>query len=67
MVPPQKVEEAIEKTEQKLGAALSEEQHAAVVGVCASGRGADLVVGVAGAGKTTMLPWPRLSSVRAAK
>jgi ATP-dependent exoDNAse (exonuclease V) alpha subunit len=35
--------------------ALSEEQREAAVGICTSGRGAEIVVGVAGAGKTTML------------
>ncbi len=54
-VPLQTVKEAIEKTEQELGAGLSEEQRAAVFGICTSGRGAELVVGVAGAGKTTAL------------
>ena len=54
-VPLETVEEAIEKTEQELGAKLSQEQRAAAVGICTSGRGAELVVGVAGAGKTTML------------
>ena len=54
-VPLQTVTEAIEKTEQELGAGLSQEQREAVVAICTSGRGAELVVGVAGAGKTTML------------
>jgi ATP-dependent exoDNAse (exonuclease V) alpha subunit len=54
-VPLGTVEEAIEKTEQELGAGLSEEQRGAVAGICTSGHGAELVVGVAGAGKTTML------------
>ena len=49
------VEEAIPETEQQLGTKLSEEQRAAAVAICTSGRGAELVVGVAGAGKTTML------------
>ncbi|MGH9086676.1 MAG: AAA family ATPase, partial [Acidimicrobiales bacterium] len=34
---------------------LSSEQRAAAEAICTSGRGAELVVGVAGAGKTTML------------
>jgi hypothetical protein len=38
-----------------LGARLSAEQAWAAMAVCTSGRGAELVVGVAGAGKTTML------------
>ncbi len=49
------VEAAIASAEQAMGASLSEEQRAAVLGICTSGRGAELVVGVAGAGKTTML------------
>ena len=54
-VPVATVEEAIEKTEQEHRAPLSDEQRAAAVAICTSGRGAELVVGVAGAGKTTML------------
>ena len=37
------------------GGCLSEEQRQAVEAICTSGRGGELVVGVAGAGKTTML------------
>jgi hypothetical protein len=48
-------EVAIAGAEGTVGARLSDEQRAAVVGICTSGRGAELVVGVAGAGKTTML------------
>ena len=43
------------RAEEELGAPLSEGQRAAAEGVCTSGRGAELVVGVAGSGKTTML------------
>jgi len=46
---------AIEKVEAGLGGRLSEEQASAAVAICTSGRGAEIVVGVAGSGKTTML------------
>jgi hypothetical protein len=49
------VERAITTVEGDLGAQLSEEQRTAVVAICTSGRGAELIEGVAGAGKTTML------------
>jgi conjugative relaxase-like TrwC/TraI family protein len=49
------MERAIDAAEANLGAELSEEQRSAVLAICTSGRGAELVVGVAGAGKTTML------------
>jgi conjugative relaxase-like TrwC/TraI family protein len=49
------VEAAIAATEASLGAQLSEEQCFAATAICTSGRGAELVEGVAGAGKTTML------------
>jgi len=52
---PAAVREAIAQAEQTIGASLSAEQRQAAEGICASGRGAELVVGVAGAGKTTML------------
>ena len=39
-----------------LGGRLSAEQASAAMAICTSGRGAEIVVGVAGAGKTTMLP-----------
>jgi conjugative relaxase-like TrwC/TraI family protein len=52
---PESVETAIAGAEQSIGARLSDEQRSAVVGICTSGRGEELVVGVAGAGKTTML------------
>jgi hypothetical protein len=55
VVSPEAVESAIAGAEQPIGARLSDEQRAAVVGICTSGRGAELTVGVAGAGKTTML------------
>ena len=37
------------------GGALTEGQRAAAEAICTSGQGAELVVGVAGSGKTTML------------
>ena len=43
------------KAERELGGPLSEGQRAAAEAICTSGRGAELVVGVAGSGKTTML------------
>jgi hypothetical protein len=46
---------AIAAGESALGAQLSEEQRSAVLAICTSGRGAELIEGVAGAGKTTML------------
>jgi conjugative relaxase-like TrwC/TraI family protein len=49
------VQEAIAAAEAALGAQLSEEQRSAAVAICTSGRGAELIEGVAGAGKTTML------------
>ena len=52
---PESVEAAIAGAEGTIGARLSDEQRSAVIGICTSGRGAELVVGVAGAGKTTML------------
>ena len=49
------VAEAIGRVEQELGGPLSEGQRAAAEGIGTSGQGAELVVGVAGSGKTTML------------
>ena len=46
---------AIASRERELGTNLTLGQRAAVMGVTTSGRGAELVVGVAGAGKTTAL------------
>jgi conjugative relaxase-like TrwC/TraI family protein len=46
---------AVRKVEAEIGGQLSVEQRQAVESICTSGRGAELVVGVAGAGKTTML------------
>jgi conjugative relaxase-like TrwC/TraI family protein len=52
---PVAVTEAVAATERNIGGALSAEQRDAAASICGSGRGAELVVGVAGAGKTTML------------
>ncbi len=49
------VDRAIAAAEQRIGANLSAEQCTAAKNICASGRGAELIVGVAGSGKTTML------------
>jgi conjugative relaxase-like TrwC/TraI family protein len=49
------VKAAIADAEAALGGPLSAEQRDAAVGIATSGRGGELVVGVAGAGKTTML------------
>jgi conjugative relaxase-like TrwC/TraI family protein len=52
---PLAVDQAIAAAEHTLGASLSAEQRQAATGICTAGRGAELVIGVAGAGKTTML------------
>lgn len=52
---PEATTEAIGRTEERLGSLLSDEQRRAAQTIATSGRGAELVVGVAGAGKTTML------------
>ena len=52
---PEAIDGAIAGAEESIGARLSDEQRSAVVDIGTSGRGAELVVGVAGAGKTTML------------
>jgi hypothetical protein len=49
------VDGSIAAAERTIGASLSAEQCDAVASICTSGRGAELIVGVAGAGKTTML------------
>jgi len=54
-VPREVVKASIASIEEELGAPLWDEQREAAVGICTSGRGAEIVVGVAGAGKTTML------------
>jgi conjugative relaxase-like TrwC/TraI family protein len=50
-----KFEQAIAAAERNVGGFLSAEQRHAASEICGSGRGAELIVGVAGAGKTTML------------
>ncbi|MDQ6725789.1 MAG: AAA family ATPase [Actinomycetota bacterium] len=54
-VSPERAQRAIDAAEDRLGAALTEGQREAVASVTTSGRGLDVVVGVAGAGKTTAL------------
>ncbi len=55
VAPPAAVQAAIADAERTIGAALSAEQRCAATGICTSGRGAELVVGVAGSGKSTLL------------
>jgi len=52
---PESVAGAVAETEERVGGPLADEQHQAVEAICSSGRGVELVAGVAGAGKTTML------------
>ena len=54
-VPPAVVEASIAAREDRLGHPLTDAQVAATRGICTSGRGVELVIGVAGAGKTTTL------------
>jgi conjugative relaxase-like TrwC/TraI family protein len=53
------VDEAIERAHEHLGRPLTGGQIGAVDAVCSSGRGIDVVIGVAGAGKTTALDTAR--------
>jgi hypothetical protein len=55
VAPQESVEAAIAGAERTIGARLSDEQRSAVVGICTSGRGAELVVGVAGSRSTKRL------------
>ena len=52
---PDRVAAAVADTEAGIGGRLAGEQRRAVEATCSSGRGVELVVGVAGAGKTSML------------
>jgi conjugative relaxase-like TrwC/TraI family protein len=52
---PSGVQRAVTQVEADLHGLLSGEQRQAVEEICNSGRGGELVIGVAGAGKTTML------------
>lgn len=52
---PDMVAAAVAETEAGIGGRLAGEQRQAIEAICSSGRGVELVVGVAGAGKTTML------------
>jgi hypothetical protein len=51
---------AVWATEADLGGVLTDGQRDALVGVCTSGAGVDLVLGVAGSGKTTAISGVRL-------
>ena len=55
MLDPDVVAKAIGREEQEMGGPLTGGQLDAAEAICTSGRGAELVVGVAGSGKTTML------------
>ncbi len=55
VVPVEAVVGAVRTAEQRCGQRLNADQARAVSAICSSGRGAELVVGVAGSGKTTML------------
>jgi conjugative relaxase-like TrwC/TraI family protein len=52
---PETVVGAVALSEGRVGGELAVEQREAVEAICSSGRGVELIVGVAGAGKTTML------------
>ena len=54
-VAPPAAEAAIANAEERIGASLTDGQRAAIASIATSGRGADLVVGVAGSGKTAAL------------
>jgi conjugative relaxase-like TrwC/TraI family protein len=54
-VPRRLIDAAVAERERTLGGRLTAGQRRAVQGMCASGRGVEVVVGVAGAGKTTVL------------
>jgi conjugative relaxase-like TrwC/TraI family protein len=55
LLPETAVEHAIAAKSDEIGAALSSEQRRAIDAICRSGRAVELIVGVAGAGKTTAL------------
>ena len=46
---------AIASTQEAMGTTLTVAQHQAAVAICTSGHGVELIVGVAGAGKTTVM------------
>jgi len=54
-VPTVEVDRAVAAKEAEVGRVLTDGQYDAVTAVCSSGRSVDLVVGVAGSGKTTAL------------
>jgi conjugative relaxase-like TrwC/TraI family protein len=55
VVSPEAADAAVARAEERLGRALTDGQRRAVEGILSSGRGVELVVGVAGSGKTTAL------------
>jgi conjugative relaxase-like TrwC/TraI family protein len=55
LLPERAVQHAIATKSAEIGAPLSDEQRRAIDAICRSGRGVELIVGVAGAGKTTAL------------
>jgi conjugative relaxase-like TrwC/TraI family protein len=63
-VPAEVLDQAIASTEARLGRALTESQLSVVTGMCTSGRCLDVVVGMAGTGKTTVLETVRLAYER---
>ncbi len=60
-VAPVVVSEALDITEASLGASLTVSQRATVRGICESNRSLDVVIGIAGSGKTTALEAVRLA------
>ncbi|MGH9214943.1 MAG: MobF family relaxase [Acidimicrobiales bacterium] len=55
VVAPELLEQAMEATQTEIGHALSGGQRRAVARICGSGRAVDVIVGVAGSGKTSAL------------
>jgi conjugative relaxase-like TrwC/TraI family protein len=62
---PEDVRDALARAEQRLGHRLTRGQLSAVAGICTGGAGVSLVLGVAGAGKTTALSCVRDAYERA--
>jgi conjugative relaxase-like TrwC/TraI family protein len=63
-LPVEVLERAVASTEVRLGRVLTGSQRSAVTGMCTSGRCLDVVVGMAGTGKTTVLETVRLAYER---
>jgi AAA domain len=55
VVAPEFIDQAVQATQREIGDALAAAQRRAVARVCGSGRAVDVIVGVAGSGKTTAL------------